>query len=324
MSDAPTGQNDTDPCDLRLRLRGVIPSLVTPLRADRSIDHGSLERVVRRMLDAGVDGIFALGSTAEVAYLTDAQREEVLRRIVETVDGQVPVVAGAIDLTAARVAERAQALEQIGVDGVFATGPFYALGDLREYAEHFRFVAGAVGIPLVAYDVPVRVHIKLPPALLVELGTEGTICAMKDSSGDDVTFRRLIEVNRDAGSPLTILTGHEMVVDSMALAGADGVVPGLANVDPEGYVRLWRAATEGRWDDAVREQEALNRLMSITGVAVGRGLDAAGVGAFKAAMHHLGHIDHPTMAFPVRALDGQPRAQVERIVDRCGLAAVPA
>lgn len=306
------------------RLRGVIPPVVTPFTPDGGIDHGSLERVVERLIDAGVDGIFALGSTAEVGYLTDGQRVEVVERIVSTVGDRVPVLAGAIEITAGRVAERARDLEQAGVDGVVATGPFYALNDEVEYADHFRHVAGAIGVPLIAYDVPVRVHIKLSPALLVGLGEEGVICAVKDSSGDDVTFRRLIAANREAGSPLQLFTGHEMVVDAMALAGADGVVPGLANVDPEGYVRLWSAATEGRWADAVQEQERLNRLMEIAGVATGRSLDAAGVGAFKAAMHHLGQIDHPTMAFPVRALEGEPRTQVDRIVDACGLAPVRA
>lgn len=310
--------------DLTQRLHGVIPPVVTPFTPDGRVDHGSLERVLARLLDAGVDGIFALGSTAEVGYLTDAQREEVVRRIVRTVDGRVPVLAGAIEITAARVAERARDLERAGVDAVVATGPFYALNDQGECADHFRHVASAVDVPLVAYDVPVRVKIKLSPALLVELGVEGVICAVKDSSGDDVTFRRLIAANQEAGSPLRLFTGHEMVVDAMALAGADGVVPGLANVDPGGYVRLWAAAGEGRWGDAVAEQQQLNRLMDIAGVAVGRSLDAAGVGAFKAAMHHLGQIDHPTMAFPVRALDGQVRARVEQIVDRCGLAHVRA
>ncbi|MFX0539279.1 dihydrodipicolinate synthase family protein [Ornithinimicrobium sp. Y1847] len=310
--------------DLTDKLRGVVPPVVTPFTPDGAVDHGSLERVVERLLAAGVDGIFALGSTAEVGYLTDAQRVEVVSRIVQTVGGRVPVLAGAIEITAARVAERARDLEQAGVDGVVATGPFYALNDEAEYAEHFRHVAAAVAVPLIAYDVPVRVNIKLSPALLVSLGQEGVICAVKDSSGDDVTFRRLIAANEEAGRPLRLFTGHEMVVDAMALAGADGVVPGLANVDPDGYVRLWRAATLGRWDEAVQEQEALNGLMAIAGVAVGRSLDAAGVGAFKAAMHHLGQIDHPTMAFPVRALDGEARAKVEQIVDRCGLAVVPA
>lgn len=301
---------------LRGRLRGVVPPVLTPLNPDQSIDHPSLERLVQHLLEAGVDGIFALGSTAEVAYLTDSQRLEAVERIVRTVQGRVPVLAGAIDLTAARIVERARELEQAGVDGIVATAPVYALNDVTETADHFRTIAAALTVPVIAYDVPVRVHVKLPPTLLVELGREGTICAVKDSSGDDVSFRRLVSLNRAAGGPLALLTGHEVMVDAMALAGADGVVPGLGNVDPQGYVRLWRAAEAGRWADAAAEQETLNELMTIAGVATGLSPDASGVGAFKAALHHLGLIEHSTMAHPVRALEGAARAQVAQVVDR--------
>lgn len=288
---------------------GIIPPIVTPLNPDGTVNHDDLARLSDHLVAAGVGGIFALGSTGQVAYLTDADRVAVVETVSRAVAGRVPVLAGAIDLTAARVAEAANALIAAGAEAIVATAPLYAINDEAEIADHFRRIRAAIGVPLFAYDVPVRVHRKLSPRLLVDLGTEGVIAGVKDSSGDDVGFRRLIAMNRAAGRPLALFTGHEVVVDAMALIGADGAVPGLANVDAGAYVRLWAAARAGDWAAAVAEQERLNRLFEIVFCARGRSGDAAGVGAFKVAMAARGLLASPSIA-PLAPFDD---AVVERI-----------
>lgn len=293
---------------------GVIPPVATPLLPDHSIDHASLKRLVDYLVGAGVSGLFALGSTGETAYLTDDQRVEVLRTIVTTAAGRVPVIAGAIELTAARTALLAQRLVEAGADAIVITAPLYTLNSQAEIADHFRAVAAAIDAPLWAYDVPVRVHSKLSLDLLIQLGTEGVIHGVKDSSGDDVGFRRLLAANEAAGRPLQLLTGHEMVVDAMLLAGADGVVPGFGNVEAEGYVRLFDAARRGDWDAARTEQERINRLFEIVFQPAGLSGDATGVGAFKAAMHARGIIDHATMAATVQALDDVAVQKIRTII----------
>lgn len=298
---------------------GIVPPVLTPLTADGEVDVASLERLVDHLVTEGVHGVFVLGSTGEVAYLTDAQRDLVVRTVVRATAGRVPVMGGAIDLTTPRVVEQARALVAAGADAVVATAPVYALNDLDEIERHLRAVAAAVDVPLFAYDIPVRVRTKLPADLLVRLGTEGVLAGVKDSSGDDVAFRRLVAANAAAGSPLALFTGHEVVVDGMLLLGADGVVPGLANVDAGGYVRLWDLARAGKWDDARVEQDRIAALFEIVFQAPGRSGDAAGVGAFKVAAQRQGLIDTATMAFPVEALDGDVADRVEEITRAAGL-----
>ena len=231
----------------------------------------------------------------------------------------MPGPGGASDLTTARVVEQAKARVAGGVDAVVATAPVYALNDLDEIERHLRAVAAAVDVPLFAYDIPVRVRTKLPADLLVRLGTEGVLAGVKDSSGDDVGFRRLVAANAAAGSPLALFTGHEVVVDGMLLLGADGVVPGLANVDAGGYVRLWDLAQAGKWDDARVEQDRIAALFEIVFQARGRSGDAAGVGAFKVAAQRQGLIATETLAFPVEPLADDVAARVEEITRAAGL-----
>jgi 4-hydroxy-tetrahydrodipicolinate synthase len=293
---------------------GVVPPVATPLNVDGTIDHASLARLVEYLIGAGCSGLFALGSTGETAYFTDAQRVEIARTIVETAAGRVPIIGGAIELTAARVIDIARQLVAVGVDAIVATAPLYTLNSTAEIAAHFRSIAAAIDAPLWAYDVPVRVHSKLGIDLLMQLAAEGVLHGVKDSSGDDVGFRRLLAANDAAGHPLQLLTGHEMVVDAMLLAGADGVVPGFANVEAEGYVRLWTAAGLGDWDLARAEQERINRLFEVVFQPTGLSGDATGVGAFKAAMAARGLIDHATVATGVEALDDDAVAKIHAIL----------
>src|SRR5699024_10496671 len=147
--------------------------------------------------------------------------------------------------------------EEIGADGIVATAPFYAITGPEEIEAHFRAIAAATDLPVFAYDLPVCVHVKLDGDMLTRLGADGVLAGVKDSSGDDVAYRRLVAKNRAAGSPLVLLTGHEVVVDGTYLAGGNGSVPGLGNVDPAGYVRMDRAARAGDWETVRAEQDRL-------------------------------------------------------------------
>lgn len=294
------------------RFSGVIPPVVVPLTEDRQLDVASFQASINRMIDAGVDGLFFLGSSGEVAFSTDERRDEVLKVAVETVAGRVPVLAGVIDMQTERMIEHARRAEAIGVDAVVATAPFYALGGPAEIEANFRAIHEAVDLPLFAYDIPVCVHKKLGVDLLVRLGKEGVLAGVKDSSGDDVSFRFLVRENERAGHPLTLLTGHEVVVDGAYLGGADGSVPGLANVSPEPYVAQWKAAQAGDWAEVSRLQDHLADLMRIATVTSGVTGFGAGVGSFKTALWLMEIFQTNQMPRPVAPLEGE---NVERIAD---------
>ncbi|MBJ7481135.1 dihydrodipicolinate synthase family protein [Rhodococcus erythropolis] len=299
---------------------GIVPPIVTPLTLEGEVDTTSLERLLSLQIEAGVDGLFVLGSSGEVGYLTDAQRAQVVQTAIGHVGGQVPVLVGVNDMTTNRVIAVAEQAREAGADAIVATAPFYAITDAAETATHFRSIHAAVDLPLFAYDVPVRVHSKLNPAMLVELGREGVIAGVKDSSGDDVSFRMLLRQSAELEN-FAVFTGHEVVVDGCLLMGASGAVPGLANVDPHGYVRLWRAAQAGDWAAAKAEQDRLTDLFSIVEAPTpGRvSAGAAGLGAFKTALALRGVITGNTMCAPMLSLDESETATIKVVLERAGL-----
>lgn len=299
--------------------RGVIPPVITPLTTGGELDVVSYAAVLERLIDAGVDGLFLLGSSGEAAFSTDARRREILAEGMRIVDGRVPVFAGVIDTQTERVVAQARTAQELGVDALVATAPFYALGGPEVVERHFRVIRERVDLPLFAYDIPVCVHTKLEAAMLLRLGSEGIIDGVKDSSGDDVAFRQLARANAAAGRPLALLTGHEVVVDGAYLSGADGAVPGLANVSPEPFVEQWRAAQADDWDTVRLLQDELADLMRIVAVTSGVSGYGAGVGAFKTALQLMGVISTNTMTEPVAALEGENVRAIAAVLEEAGL-----
>ena len=298
---------------------GVVPPVVTPDTPDHQLDVVSFERSINRLIEAGVDGLFFLGSSGEVVFATDERRDQIVREAVRIVDHRVPVLVGIIDTETERVLEHGRRALALGADALVATAPFYALGGPADVEEHFRILHQELDAPLFAYDIPVCVHTKLSWKMLARLGAEGVLAGVKDSSGDDVSFRYLVQENEKNGHPLTLLTGHEIVVDGALLSGADGSVPGLANVEPEGYVRMWKAAQDGNWAEVKREQDRLNEISHIFDVTSGVQGYGAGVGAFKCALNLMGIFDSDQMPRPVKPLDGQNREAIKQVLIANGL-----
>ena len=305
------------------RFTGVVPPLVTPLDDDGAVDVASLERLVETQLAAGVHGIFALGSSGETVFLRDEQRDRALEVIIKTVGGKVPVMAGCIEPSTPRVVDRAQAALRLGADALVTTAPFYAIVGPHETERHFRSVAASTDLPLLAYDIPVCVHTKLSVDLLTRLVADGVIAGVKDSSGDDVSFRQLLLSVADHApdADFSALTGHEVVVDAMMLAGASGAVPGLANVDPDGYVRLHNACVAGDWATARTEQDRLTRLFRIVDAADPATTAGAtrGVGSFKTALRLLDVIKSNAVSLPLRPLDEAEAGRVRVELEHAGL-----
>ena len=302
------------------QFQGVIPPVVTPRHADGSIDTASLQNVTKHLLDGGVSGLFVLGSSAEVPYMTNAERELVVTTIAARQRrAAVPLIVGANEQTTNRVIEEASKVIDLGADAIVVTSMYYAIGNAAETETHFRAIHAAVDTPIFAYDVPVRTHFKLPTDLLVRLGRDGVIAGVKDSSGDDVSFRQLLLAASDIHN-FDIFTGHEVVVDGALLGGAQGVVPGLGNVDPRRLPPPVRRRPAGDWAKAAAEQDRLADLFEIVYTPNGRvSGGAAGLGAFKTALQIMGIIESNTMSVPMPSLNEDETKAIKVILERNGL-----
>lgn len=299
---------------------GVVPPICTPFTSDGEIDVKSLENLLRYQIDGGVTGIFALGTTSETGALTDAQRTTVLETTVGTVAGQVPVLAGALASATGAVIEYARQAEALGADAVVALGPYYHKFSDAEIAAHFRAIHQAITIPMVAYNIPQMVQTVLHRNVVTELAGDGIIAGVKDSSGDEASFRAIV-ANTKQYPHFSVFTGAEITVDYAMFTGAAGVVPGLGNVDPAGYRCLYDAALANDWDTARSEQARLTELFTILAQATpGRvGITSGVIGGYKTALREMGVIATNTMATPMTPLNDEEAGRIRAILERTGM-----
>ncbi|MFI4850577.1 MAG: dihydrodipicolinate synthase family protein [Gimesia chilikensis] len=301
--------------DLSTQLKGVLPPVITPLTSERRLDAASAESVYRFMLKQGVHGLFLFGTSGEGPLLCEPDREEATEIAVKVVDGSVPLLVGVIAPGTEQIIAQAKVAKAQGADAVVVCPPYYYPASQKDMLVHYRTIREAVDIPIFAYDIPVMTKIKIELDTLMTLGKEGTIIGVKDSSGDAVGFHRLV-ASKPPG--MKLFTGAEMLVHAVMMAGADGTVPGLANVGPELFVQLYEAAAAGNHQEAVRLQEAIVRLFEVFVCPDGTMNVGYIIGSMKTALRLRGIIENDTLFHPFPACTPELIERTETIMKEVG------
>lgn len=300
---------------LPARFGGILPPVCTPLTESCDVDTGSLQRLLEYHLEAGVHGIFLLGTSSETTLLSDGQRATVIETGINAVAGRVPVIVGVLDTSTAAVIDHSRMAETFGADAIVVTAPFYVSANQAEILEHFRRVRAAVDLPVVAYDIPSTVHSKLAKETVLQLARESTIVGIKDSSGDESNLRSLVTEGRDLPE-FAIFTGSERTADLSLSYGASGIVPGFGNIDPGGFVRLYNAAMAGDWAAARTEQDRIMRLFPLiySGDQNRMSMFSSVYGSFKTALMLMGVIATNVVAPPMTRFNDAEVENVRRVL----------
>jgi dihydrodipicolinate synthase/N-acetylneuraminate lyase len=232
----------------------VVVALLTPFRADRSVDVGALERHLESLVEAGVDAVMPAGTTGEGVLLDDDE-------IVATVEAAVRAASGAATVlahvgragTAATVRLARRALD-VGADAVSAVVPYYyALDDARVVAHFTTLIAAVDGTAAYAYTIPARAGNDLSASAAAELVALG-IGGIKDSTKSIERHAEYVALGT------RVLMGSDgLVLDALRL-GAAGCVSAIANLRPELLVGLVRAHASGRRDEAERLQREVSNM----------------------------------------------------------------
>ena len=225
---------------------GIIPAVITPFTAADEVDLDGHRANVEAVLAAGVSGLVATGTMGEAGGLSDGERRSVVEACVETAAGRVPVLAGVSAGTTAIACRHARAAREAGVDGVMCLPPINYAGDAREVAAFYAAVAGAAGVPVMAYNNPEASGIDLTPAVVARIAAEvPAVVAVKECSGD---ARRIAALVNDTGLEV-LVGGDDWALEGFA-TGAVGWVSGVANVAPAECVELQALVEAGRLPEA--------------------------------------------------------------------------
>lgn len=208
---------------------GSMVALVTPMRADGSLDDGSLRKLVEFHISQGTDAIVAVGTTGESATLSVDEHTYVIRKVVEYVNGRVPVIAGTGANSTSEAIELTQSAKDLNVDAVLLVAPYYNKPTQEGMYLHFKAIAEAVDIPQILYNVPGRTACDLLPETVGRLSEIPNIIGIKEATGD---VSRVQQIKQLSVESFELYTGEDANTVDFILAGGVGVISVTANVTP--------------------------------------------------------------------------------------------
>ena len=236
---------------------GVFPYLVSPVDADGAVRTGVLAKLCDDLIGAGVHGLTPLGSTGEFAYLTAAQRSEVVRTTIEAAKRRVPVVAGVASTSTADAVAQARAYQRLGADGILAIlEAYFPLAD-AQIESYFRSIADAVDIPVVIYTNPQFQRSDLTLDVIARLAAHSRIGYIKDAS---TNTGRLLSIMNRCGDQIRVFSASAHIPAAVMLIGGQGWMAGPACIIPRQSVQLYDLCKAGRWDEAIALQRRLWRI----------------------------------------------------------------
>ncbi|UOO90227.1 4-hydroxy-tetrahydrodipicolinate synthase [Vitreoscilla massiliensis] len=230
-----------------MKLQGIYVPLVTPFTVDNRIDYPVLEQLAELMIQKGVAGIVAFGTTGEYYSFSAAERAEVLQRIAAVAQGRVQLIVGVNDLSTAGSIEHAKTAKQYGYQALMLSAPPYSLPSQAGIIHHFETVAEAQDLPIIMYNYPDRIGVSLDFDTINHLRQHPNIIAIKESSGD---FNFALQMLQAAWPDFEVMCGSDGLATDFFFWGSHSWISGAANVYPDEHVALARAALAGDWNTA--------------------------------------------------------------------------
>jgi dihydrodipicolinate synthase/N-acetylneuraminate lyase len=291
--------------------------MITPLTDDAQLDVAGLERLVAHELEGGVHGLFLLGSCGEGPALPPAVQQELISRTIQLVGGRVPVIVGITDACVAESLALAGRAADAGADAVVAAAPFYFPISQSQLARWAERLAGQLPLPLLFYNMPAMVKISIEPETMKRLCQVPNIIGFKDSSFDMPLFEKLTAVGREQRPEWAIFVGPEEFLPAAHACGADGAIPGGANIAPQLFAAIYDALVDGKSDVVAALAERADRLQPIYSLGGQPGSFIVGI---KTAVSQLG-LCGETCAGEFDRLDATGTATVREILASLDLSA---
>jgi 4-hydroxy-tetrahydrodipicolinate synthase len=239
---------------------GCGTALVTPFRADLSLDEAALRALVRRQIEAGIDFLVPCGTTGENPTLTRREHLRVVEITLEEAKGKAPVLAGAGGYDTAEVIELAREVEVLGADGILSVTPYYNKPTQEGLYQHFKAIAASVRIPIIVYSVQSRTGVNVLPSTLARLAEIDNIIGVKEASGN---IGQIAQVVAQTPDDFLVLSGDDSVTLPLIALGGKGVISVVANEIPAEMTALVRACLDGDFATARRLQKRWLPLMDV-------------------------------------------------------------
>jgi len=276
---------------------GSIVALITPFNLDGEVDYVSLKKLVDYHVEAGSDGIVAVGTTGESATLTVEEHVKVVMKTVEFAEGRIPVIAGTGANATHESVTFSRLLNNSGIAGCLSVTPYYNKPTQEGLYLHYKAIAEESDVPQILYNVPGRTAVDLQPETVARLAEIESIVALKDATGD----LSRIAIHRElCGEDFILLSGDDSSGLDFVKQGGNGVISVTNNIAAADMANMFRLAREGKFEEA----EIINqRLMPLHKNLF---VESSPI-PVKWAAHKLGLIEHGGLRLPLTELSENAR-----------------
>jgi 4-hydroxy-tetrahydrodipicolinate synthase len=288
---------------------GCGTAMVTPFRADGSLDESTLRNLIRRQIDAGIDFLVPCGTTGESPTLSHDEHLRVVEITVELAKGRVPVLAGAGGYNTAEVIALARELAAIGADGILSVTPYYNKPTQEGLYQHYRAIATTIALPIILYSVQGRTGVNIEPATVKRLAGIENIVGIKEASGSIAQMAAILNIVPD---DFVVLSGDDAITLPLIALGGRGVISVVANEIPTEMAQLARLAVRGNIAGAREIHRRFHSLMEVNFVE-------SNPIPVKAAMAEMGLLQ-PIWRLPLVPPKAENLARVRDVLQSLGLA----
>lgn len=237
--------------------KGAATALITPFIDDK-VDFKSLETLVDRQLENGIDALIINGTTGEPTTMTHFERTSVAGAVIEHVKKRVPVILGAGSNNTYTAIEYAKENEQLGADAILTVTPYYNKCTQSGLVAHYKAIADAVDLPVIMYNVPGRTGVNIAPETCLKLAGYRGISAIKEASGN---INQYMALNRLIDGKMDIYSGDDGLVYPLLALGAKGVISVASNVAPQYMHDMVYKFFEGDWKTSLEMQQKIEPLV---------------------------------------------------------------
>ena len=235
-------------------LMGLGTALITPFKADKSVDYEGLARLLDTQLTGSVDYIVVLGTTGEAATMTEDEKREVRTFIRKYVNGRLPLVLGVGGNNTAAVCESLKTIDLTGFEAILSVCPYYNKPNQEGLYQHFCAVAEASPIPVILYNVPGRTGVNLLPETVMRIyeAQPDKIAGIKEASGNVEQIKHLIDLAKDK---LLVISGDDGIACEIMEAGGAGLISVASNAFPKDFydiVHKKDQAKQAQYDQMIK------------------------------------------------------------------------
>ncbi|MFT5163388.1 MAG: 4-hydroxy-tetrahydrodipicolinate synthase, partial [Alteromonadaceae bacterium] len=224
-------------------------AVTTQFNEDDSINHAENAKMLEQLILEGVHGIIVCGTVGENCSLSAAEKRDVMRNAVETVQGRIPVLSGVAETTTALAVQYAKDAQSIGIDGLMVLPGMVYRSTEKEAINHYQKVARGTALPIMIYNNPVTYGVDVTIEGMRTLALEENIVSVKEATEDT---RRISELFREFGDRFVVFGGVDDIALESLMLGATGWISGLTNVFPKQSVAIYNLAKAGRYEEALK------------------------------------------------------------------------